>query len=217
MARSTHSPTAQLPTSHVLGAELLHEGGQVSILRGPKHEVPVVGHKAIRANPHRPRFKRLLQKTFKGGIVLFLGKQLHPAHASIQNVEQHPSRGNSCGTRHPQRLPQPSPSLNKRAVPLSCSLSCSAGSAAIVASTARLSAVARLLLSPRLALLLAGVFFSCGRPHLDLGGQRHGGGWPCSLAGFFLAGWTSSWLPISGLPFPRVDRKGTLQVAPSSR
>ncbi len=36
-------------------------------------------------------------------MVLLLGEQFHPAHASIQDVEQHPSRSNPCGARHCQR------------------------------------------------------------------------------------------------------------------
>jgi len=50
-------------------------------------------------------------------VVAFFRKKLPPAHASIQDVKQHSSRNNSCGTRHPTRCAQPLTTVNKRACP----------------------------------------------------------------------------------------------------
>ena len=64
----------------------------------------MIGHQAVRADTHRAAFERLLDDPFESLEVRIFQKQTHPAHATIQNVENHPTGSNSGSTRHAQIL-----------------------------------------------------------------------------------------------------------------
>ena len=62
--------------------------------------MPVIGHKTISADAHRATRQRLLDAPLEGFIVGLLAKEIHPPHASIANVKNHPARRYACCSRH---------------------------------------------------------------------------------------------------------------------
>ncbi len=52
-------------------------------------EVPMIGHQAIRTNPHRLDFKRLLHDALERREITVVIENPHPPHATIQDLEYH--------------------------------------------------------------------------------------------------------------------------------
>ena len=99
-----HGSFGPLPALGVSVGHPLHESRQVAVTSRPKQEVPVVGHPTERADANRRQAYAYLDNPLEGGVVLVLIEDLHPAHAPIQDVEDHTSRRYSCSSRHAQIL-----------------------------------------------------------------------------------------------------------------
>ena len=65
----------------------------------------MIGHQALRADTHRAAFERLLDDPLESLEVRIFQEQTHSAHATIQNVENHPTGSNSGSAWHPGMLP----------------------------------------------------------------------------------------------------------------
>lgn len=55
---------------------------------------------------------------FEGGVVRVVVEKLHSTNAAIEDMEHHPSRRDSCGSRHAAILPNLSSRVNICACPL---------------------------------------------------------------------------------------------------
>jgi hypothetical protein len=86
----SHAAPGHLPVARVGDGQLLHEGAEIAIMLRPQHHVPVVRHQRVGQNPHRTRFERPFENPLEGFEVGALEEQPHPAHAAIQDMEQHP-------------------------------------------------------------------------------------------------------------------------------
>ncbi len=53
-----HAVAMLLPVPRMRDRQLLHEGAQVPVVLRPEHQMPMVGHQAIRYDPHRAGFQR---------------------------------------------------------------------------------------------------------------------------------------------------------------
>ena len=93
-----------LPSSGVGYGESLHERGQISVVLWPEHEMPVIGHQAIRDDSHRPLFQSLSDNPFECQIVFVVKEKLLLANATIDNVVNESSWGDASGSWHAMNL-----------------------------------------------------------------------------------------------------------------
>ena len=77
----------------------------------------MVRHKAIGQNPHGPRFEGLGHHALEGFEIGVLEEQPRPSHASVQDVEEHAPRSQTCGSRHQLSLSWPHRSVNNWTCP----------------------------------------------------------------------------------------------------
>ncbi len=61
-------------------------------------------HQAVRQQFDRVSFQALRQNALERLVVARLVEQPHPPHATVENVENHASRSDSCGSRHVNRI-----------------------------------------------------------------------------------------------------------------
>ena len=97
----------RVPSTRVRHRQPLHELRQVAVAAGPDHQVPVVGHHAIRQRPHRHTPVSLLQRVLEQRVVRRILKQRQPGIRSVQDVTDQSTRLRPCGSRHPANLPSP--------------------------------------------------------------------------------------------------------------
>ena len=58
------------PAANVADAQTHHEAGQVAVVAGPEHQMPVGGHHAVRQHPHGHRLLGLAQTALEGLVIL---------------------------------------------------------------------------------------------------------------------------------------------------
>ena len=80
------------------------EGREVAVALGPNDKMPMIGHEAIAANPHRPRHQRVLQDFLEGLVVGGLVKQTSSSDAPIKNVINPASGSIATLPRHHAKL-----------------------------------------------------------------------------------------------------------------
>ncbi len=80
-AMATHDPSAD-----VGDRQFLHEPGEIAVMLGPEQQMPMIGHEAKGADPHRRRFERAGQNTDKCRVVVSVGEQFAATHRAIENV-----------------------------------------------------------------------------------------------------------------------------------
>jgi hypothetical protein len=66
--------------------------GRYAIQLGPNDKMPMVGHQTVSAQPHLASSQRFLNDSLERQKVLVFGKKHSPAHASVEQVENHPPR-----------------------------------------------------------------------------------------------------------------------------
>jgi hypothetical protein len=99
--------TMRLPPFHMPVGHMPHERGQIAIVLGPRDKMPVIGHQAVSAQPHPASSQRFRNDPLERQEVLVLGEKRSPAHASVEDVENHPR-----WTTSPWRLsPFPDPAV----------------------------------------------------------------------------------------------------------
>jgi hypothetical protein len=64
----------------------------------------MIWHPAVRADADRGDAKRLFHDPMEGIIILLSPEDLHSSNAAIEYMENHPSRRDSCSSRHGQNL-----------------------------------------------------------------------------------------------------------------
>jgi hypothetical protein len=84
--------TMLLPPFHVRVGHVLHKRGKIAIPLRPNDKMPMIGHQTISTQPHPTGTQRLLDDPLERQKILVLGEEHSPAHASIEYVENHPSR-----------------------------------------------------------------------------------------------------------------------------
>ena len=100
----TDATAILLPVANVGDGELLHERGQIAFLLRPQHKMPVIGHQAIRTDPHRATQQRFGDDLLEGLVVSVVVEQAHAADATVQYVEDHSTWRDSRGSGHARRL-----------------------------------------------------------------------------------------------------------------
>ena len=68
--------------------------------------MPVIGHKAIAHNSHRPLFQRFDNNSLERKIILVVEKQWLLAHATVDDMINHSPRSDACCSWHSIRLRQ---------------------------------------------------------------------------------------------------------------
>ena len=86
---STDAAAMLPPACHVRDRQPLHEGRQIVVPFQPRDEMPVVRHQAARADPRRAFFQRLGDDLLERFVVGGLREQPPPAHAAIEDMENH--------------------------------------------------------------------------------------------------------------------------------
>jgi hypothetical protein len=90
---------------NVSHADPPHQFAQIRAGLGPQHQVPMIGHQAIRQQLNGVSRKPFTQHTLKSKKVFILVKQLHPSIAAIQNMINHTSFNGASGAWHGNKLP----------------------------------------------------------------------------------------------------------------
>ena len=62
-------PKPTPPVPFAAGRQQPHEFAQLAIFPRPEHQMPVIGHQAIGADPHRPRAERFLDYALEREVV----------------------------------------------------------------------------------------------------------------------------------------------------
>ena len=93
-----------LPPSGVCDGQPLHERPQVSIMLRPHHKMPVIGHDTVRADSQEGLFQRFGNNVLERQVIVVAKEELLTADTTIDDVERHSSRSDSCRTGHPQKI-----------------------------------------------------------------------------------------------------------------
>ncbi len=96
----THEVAVFLPACYVRHRQSPHESPQVTVGLWPEHEVPLIGHNAVVADPHRRLIQCLVKYVFKCLVVRSLIKQPLAADATLHHMEDHVPGGYSTRSRH---------------------------------------------------------------------------------------------------------------------
>jgi len=107
-----------LPTLDMGIRQALHKSRQVAIAFRPKNKMPMGGHEAKGADPHRPDFKCLFQNMLKCRVISVIVEKPHSTRTTIQNMEQVSSSCNSRSPRHTITLTGYLPRFNICTCPL---------------------------------------------------------------------------------------------------
>ena len=102
---TTDCLTAHVPTAHVGNRQAVHELGQVPIVFGPEHEMPMVGHNQVAQNAHRLLRQRFPHHLLEGREVGILAENPRASIRTIDDVKNHSPRSYTRCSRHGPNLP----------------------------------------------------------------------------------------------------------------
>ena len=80
----------------------------------------MIGHQAIAQDSHRPFFERFHDDSFEGKVIIVTEKQLLLAHATIDDMINHPSRRYSCCPGHGSNVQNNDARVNNWTCPRFC-------------------------------------------------------------------------------------------------
>jgi len=70
----------------VRDGQSLHEAGELAIVLGPEHQVPVIAHEAITTHRYGLDFQSVVKDPEERGVVGRRFKEVHPANAAVKDV-----------------------------------------------------------------------------------------------------------------------------------
>jgi hypothetical protein len=82
------------------GQQPRHVMAQLAVVERPKNEVKMVGHQAIRQQPHVGVFTGLAQQLDEGGVIAILAKDRLAAVAPVEYMVAVAALGSACMSRH---------------------------------------------------------------------------------------------------------------------
>ena len=90
----------RMPALRVRQSQPTHEPRQVAVCTRPQHQVPVIGHQAIRQHPHVAAFASFLQHRLERRVIFRLAKDLSAGVRPVQGMKHHPAIIRSFGSPH---------------------------------------------------------------------------------------------------------------------
>src|SRR3954452_7354610 len=92
------------PAPHVGGGEALHKLAELTVLIGPQHEVPVIGHQAPSKQAQWNALERFPHHAEESEIVAIGFEDRTPLISTIKHMEDIAAWRDACGSWHPGKL-----------------------------------------------------------------------------------------------------------------
>ena len=99
------------------GEKPLHPPPQVTVVRGPKQHVEVVGHQAVAQQVHGHEGAGIDHRLDEGVVITRLVENGLASVTPIQGVIPHPTDGGASSSRHAPRIPNEDHAVNKALCP----------------------------------------------------------------------------------------------------
>src|SRR5258708_6823741 len=88
------------PSAHVGDGQLLHEAGEVAILRRLHHQVPMVGHDAKAEDGHGSVLLRLGQDTDERREIVFVVEEISASGGAVEDMVDDSAGSMTCLSWH---------------------------------------------------------------------------------------------------------------------